>query len=113
MGDPRDSDTLPASDTDPLTESLEELSEPLESQSGARRLPGATVGAEDEEPIVIVRLIRDGFPLRLYEEGRTGTKRRSGSGKEQGERVALNERRESPARSSLPDVSPGPGKLQP
>ena len=57
-----------------LTESLEELSEPLEEVDvGAKALcPGATVGSEDEDPIVIVRLIKDGFPLRLYEGRQDG-----------------------------------------
>jgi PPM family protein phosphatase len=67
MDDPRDSGALLASNTDPLMGSLEELSEPLEqTEVEAKLLPsGTTLAPEDEEPIRIVRLLRDSFPLRL------------------------------------------------
>ena len=29
--------------------------------------PGTTLAPEDEEPFIVVRLLKEGFPLRLYE----------------------------------------------
>ena len=52
------------------TAALEELSEPLEEPDEAKTqslAPGTTLAPEDEDPITVIRLLRDGFPLRLYE----------------------------------------------
>jgi protein phosphatase len=69
MDDPSSSDVPAKSDEEPLSESLEELSEPLGlPDSEATALPAGTrLAPEDEEPITILALLRDGFPLRLYE----------------------------------------------
>jgi len=58
-----------SSDAQPPTDSLDVISEPLEQPDAAARPlpPGATIAAEGEEPLRIVRLLRDGVPLRLYE----------------------------------------------
>jgi serine/threonine protein phosphatase PrpC len=58
-----------ASGTEALTESLEELSNPLDlSEAEERPLPpGTRLAPEDEEPFTVVQLLEDGFPLRLYQ----------------------------------------------
>jgi len=70
---------------------LEELSEALEEVDvGAEALrPGATVGSEDEDPIVIVRVIKDGFPLRLYEGRQDGNEERLWVWERAGESASL------------------------
>jgi len=69
MDEPGDPGPPPASDTAPSAKALEELSEPLDPvEANAEALPaGATLAPEDEEPITVLRLLRDGSPLRLYE----------------------------------------------
>jgi hypothetical protein len=58
-----------ASGTEALTDSLEELSGPLDvPEAEASPLPPGTILApEDEEPFAVTHLLKDGFPLRLYE----------------------------------------------
>jgi len=58
-----------SSDTGRLAESLDEISEPLEElDAGASPLVvGATIAADGEGPLRIVRLLKEGTPLRLYE----------------------------------------------
>jgi protein phosphatase len=69
MDNPPSSDVPAVSDDDPLSESLEELSEPLEAlETKSTALPlGTRLAPEDEEPITILRLLKDAPPLRLYE----------------------------------------------
>ncbi len=69
MENPRDVGATPVSDAEALTGTLEELSDPLDPpKAEARPLsPGATLAPEDEEPFTVVCLLKDGFPLRLYE----------------------------------------------
>ena len=69
MGDPGDNGSGPAIDTEPLAGDLEELSEPLDPlDSGTDALrPGTMLAPENEEPITILRLLKDGSPLKLYE----------------------------------------------
>ena len=70
MDEPYDSVAASAGAADPPTAELEELSEPLEEPDEAKAPslpPGTTLAPEDEEPITVIRLLRDGFPLRLYE----------------------------------------------
>jgi protein phosphatase len=69
MDDPPSSDVTAVTANDPLSESLEELSEPLglpEPEAMALST-GTRLAPQDEEPITIQRLLRDGSPLRLYE----------------------------------------------
>ena len=54
----------------PSAEALEELSEPLDpagADAEAAAGAGAQLAPEDEEPITVMRLLRDGSPFRLYE----------------------------------------------
>jgi len=69
MENPSDAGATPVSDAEALTETLEVLSDPLDlPEAEAKPLPpGATLAPEDEEPFTVIRLLRDGFPLRLYE----------------------------------------------
>ena len=116
MDDPRNAGAHTASGTEALTETLEELSEPLDQpEAEAKPLPpGTTLAPEDEEPFTVIRLLKEGFPLRLYEARQDDDEEtRLALGESRRECLALNGRRESPSRSSLPDVSPGPGKLYP
>ncbi|MGA7495241.1 MAG: hypothetical protein WBX00_00775, partial [Isosphaeraceae bacterium] len=48
---------------------MEELSDPLDvPEVDAKPLPnGSTLAPEDEEPFTVIRLLKDGFPLRFYE----------------------------------------------
>jgi PPM family protein phosphatase len=76
MGEPGDLEVVSSSDTAPVAESLDEISEPLEQpEDVAGPLPsGATIAADGENPLRVVRLLKDSGPLRLYEaedEGET------------------------------------------
>ena len=57
------------SGTEALTETLEELSAPLDppEAEGKPLPPGTTLAPDDEEPFTVIRLLKEGFPLRLYE----------------------------------------------
>jgi protein phosphatase len=69
MDDSGDPGPPPACNTIRSDETLEELAEPLdvvEAEVPALS-PGAVVTPEDEEPLTILRLLRDGSPRRLYE----------------------------------------------
>src|SRR5271166_5053380 len=69
MENPRDVRATPVTGTEATTEPLEELSDPLDlPEVDAKPLPnGSTLGPEDEEPFTVIRLLKDGFPLRFYE----------------------------------------------
>jgi protein phosphatase len=70
MDDALHSGAISASNSEPETEVLEEISEPIheEGESAAQPLaPGMILAPEDEERFTVVRLLRDSFPLRLYE----------------------------------------------
>jgi protein phosphatase len=64
-----DLEKVSSSDSDALAETLEEVSEPLQQpDEGAGPLPtGATIAAESEQPLRVLRQIKEGGPLRLYE----------------------------------------------
>ncbi len=65
----RDASATPVTGTEATTEPLEELSDPLDlPEVEAKPLAnGSMLAPEDEEPFMVIRLLRDGFPLRLYE----------------------------------------------
>jgi len=69
MENPRDASATPATGTETTTEPLEELSDPLDlPEVYAKPLAnGSMLAPEDEEPFTVMRLLKDGFPLRLYE----------------------------------------------
>ena len=69
MEDPNNSGARTMSGTGALAETLEELSDPLDlpEAGGIPLSPGTTLTSEDEEPFTVIRLLKDGSPLRLYE----------------------------------------------
>ena len=70
MENPRDVSATPVTGTEATTtEPLEELSDPLDlPEVEAKPLAnGSMLAPEDEEPFTVIRLLKDGFPLRLYE----------------------------------------------
>jgi serine/threonine protein kinase len=74
MDEPYHPDVVAASVEVRSTGELEELAEPLDDSDDSRTpslAPGTTLSREGEDPITVLRLLRDGFPLRLYEARQT------------------------------------------
>jgi protein phosphatase len=69
MGEFGGSEVVSSGDTDAFAESLDEITEPLDLPEAAVAPfpPGASIAADSAGPLRIIRLLRDGVPLRLYE----------------------------------------------